>query len=308
MTIADKISDSFLRLFSDKKIRAIEKFAVIFALFGFMMHLLIIFLSDIGIINHAAFNQPSGNYISAIYTPFSFLLIYEVFLFLVYLPKSFTKSIGKQYEIMSLIVLRRIFKDISFFDMKHLSGFLDNNTDLLFDMLSILVLFFLIGIFYRLKKRQPHVESEGDIKNFVTVKRVISMMLVPVLVVMALFSFGNWFWEVITYREFQQFPLSDINNVFYDIFFSILIFVDVFILIISFLYTHYYSQLVRNSGFVISTILIRISFTAPHLTSLFLVELSVIFGVLILLIYNFFLKEEGKGDQEESDLISQTTP
>jgi hypothetical protein len=306
MTIASWILKVFDRIFSEKSVRSIEKYAVYFALFGFLVHLLLIFLWNIDMINHAAFDKFSGDYISAIYTPFSFLLIFEVFLLLVYLPKSFTKSIGKQYEIMLLLVLRRIFKDISYFDMKHLTDNLTNNRELLFDMLSVLFLFFLIGIFYRLKKKQPFVESCGDIQNFILIKKAISIIMVPVMLIMVLFSFGNWFWEMISFHELQAFPMTDINNVFYDTFFTILIFIDVFILIISFLYTHYYSQLVRNSGFVISTVLIRLSFSAPHLTNLFLIELSVIFGVLILLIYNFFVKEEDSRGSENPKIITQT--
>ena len=74
------------------------------SLIGFLIHLFLIFLFNNGYLNYPVFNDFSGNYITAIYTPFSFLLIYEVFLFLIYLPKSFTKSIGKQYEIISIIV------------------------------------------------------------------------------------------------------------------------------------------------------------------------------------------------------------
>jgi hypothetical protein len=82
--------------------------------------------------------------------------------------------------------------------------------------------------------------------------------------------------------------------VFFDVFFALLIFVDVFILIISFLYTHYYSQLIRNSGFIISTILIRFSFSTSSYTNLFLIIISVVFGVLILLLYNFFIRFDEK--------------
>lgn len=302
MISSEKISQFYNRMFCDKNIKIIEKYAVIFALIGFFTHLIIIFLWNINAINHAAFKGFSGNYISAIYTPFSFLLIYEVFLLIVYLPKSFTKSIGKQYEIMLLIVLRRIFKDITYLEMQNLTEYLANNRELLLDMVSVLFLFFLIAIFYRLKQRQPRVDGCGDMRNFIQMKKVISLLMVPVMVMLILISFGGWFWELITYHELQKFPLTDINNVFYEVFFTILIFIDVFILIISFLYTHYYSQLVRNSGFIISTILIRISFSTPHLTNLFLIEASVIFGVLILLIYNFFIKEEAKRSQEELDL------
>ena len=52
------------------------------------------------------------NPISGIYTPFSIILYYEIFLLIYYLPRSFTTSILKQFEIISLIVIRRIFYDI----------------------------------------------------------------------------------------------------------------------------------------------------------------------------------------------------
>jgi len=78
----------------------------------------------------------------------------------------------------------------------------------------------------------------------------------------------------------------DINNVFFNEFFSILILADVFILLLSFQYTEQYSQLIRNTGFVICTILIRLSFGAPALTNVLLIISSVIFGLLILSIYN----------------------
>jgi hypothetical protein len=40
------------------------------------------------------------NYLSAIYTPFSFILFYEVLMLIGALPKSTTQSIAKQYEIV----------------------------------------------------------------------------------------------------------------------------------------------------------------------------------------------------------------
>lgn len=296
-SILDKTSDWFTRLFSDKTIHKIEAIVVIFALAGFLIHLLMIALHNYGFLTHPIFDNLSANYLSALYTPFSFLLIYEVFLFLIFLPKSFTKSIGKQYEIISLIVLRKIFKDISHFDMSHLTENLHEESELLIDMAGILLLFFLISVFYHLKKKQPATESCSNIKTFVAIKRMISLMLLPVLIGLALFSFGQWFWAVSNYSAAHHNIIPDINNVFYDTFFSILIYVDVFVLIISFLFTRYYSQLVRNSGFIISTVLIRLSFSAPQLTNTSLILASVLFGVLILLIYNFFIKADDKKDK-----------
>ena len=294
-----KTSNVYTTIFSGPNIHRIERIVVYFALLGFLIHLFIIFLWNLDWIDHPFFNQFSENYISAIYTPFSFLLIYEVFLFLIYLPKSFTRSIGKQYEIISLIVLRRIFKDISHLDIKNLTENISENADLLTDMLGVLVLFFLIGIFYHLKKRQPIADSCSDVKSFIAIKRLISMALVPLLIGLAIYSFGDWAVELFRDNPSNIHLQTDINHVFYDVFFSVLIFVDVFILIISFLYTNYYSQLMRNSGFIISTILIRLSFTASHLTNILLIVVSVIFGVLMLLLYNYFIRFDDKQIEPE---------
>ncbi len=83
-----------------------------------------------------------------------------------------------------------------------------------------------------------------------------------------------------------------VNEVFYTTFFSILIIADVFILLLSFLYTERYSQIMRNTGFIICTILIRLSFSSTGLTNLLLIVSSVIFGLLILKIYSLMNRIE----------------
>ena len=78
---------------------------------------------------------------------------------------------------------------------------------------------------------------------------------------------------------------QDINAVFYNEFFTILILADVFILLLSFQYTERYSQLIRNTGFIICTILIRLSFSTSGLTNILLIASSVLFGLIILKTY-----------------------
>tara|TARA_B100001057_G_C22117792_1_gene669582 strand:- start:99 stop:401 length:303 start_codon:yes stop_codon:yes gene_type:complete len=84
---------------------------------------------------------------------------------------------------------------------------------------------------------------------------------------------------------------ANIDYLFFVDFFTILILVDVFILLVSFQYTERYSQLIRNTGFIISTILLRLSFSAGGLTSLLLLVSGIVFGLIILLIYNNMEKE-----------------
>ena len=64
---------------------------------------------------------------------FSFILVYEAFLLIYYLPRSFTTSVAKQYEIISLILIRKIFKDIPEVDLNENWISNENNIQLIYD-------------------------------------------------------------------------------------------------------------------------------------------------------------------------------
>ena len=112
--------------------------------------------------------------------------------------------------------------------------------------------------------------------------------MLPILVIICIVSFSKWFNGVFIVDSIDQ----NLNYLFFNEFFTLLILVDVFILLLSFQYTERYSQLIRNTGFIISTILLRLSFQAMGLTSLILIISGIVFGLLILLIYNSIEKEK----------------
>ena len=108
--LSEKLYQKFLSKETKEKS---EKMILWIALVSFITHLLIIGLIQLDII---AIEEPSNllkNPIAAIYTPFSFILVYEVYLLIYYLPKSTSIYISKQYEIIALIIIRRLFKDLS---------------------------------------------------------------------------------------------------------------------------------------------------------------------------------------------------
>jgi NADH:ubiquinone oxidoreductase subunit 4 (subunit M) len=100
-------------------------------------------------------------------------------------------------------------------------------------------------------------------------------------------SFYDWFNVMFSNEPFDD----NLNYLFFVDFFTILILVDVFILLISFQYTERYSQLIRNTGFIISTILLRLSFSVTGLSSTVLLVSGIIFGLIILAIYNQMEKQ-----------------
>jgi hypothetical protein len=83
---------------------------------------------------------------------------------------------------------------------------------------------------------------------------------------------------------------KNINNIFFEQFFTVLIFADVILLLFSFFHTDEFHKVIRNSGFVISTILLRISFSVTGLLNTALIVAAILFGLLILLIHNRFEK------------------
>ena len=129
--------------------------------------------------------------------------------------------------------------------------------------------------------RLPKKPINPNIQSFVASKKIVSLILLPILIITSFISIYQWI-----YGLFYLKITSDINSIFYNEFFTILILADVLILLLSFQYTERYSQLIRNTGFVICTILIRLSFGVSGLTNVLLIISSVAFGLVILNIYN----------------------
>ena len=288
LKIGSKVFDG---IFSEKNRKIIESFTIWSATIGFIFHLSLVLLNNYSIINIGNESLLLTNPVSAIYTPFSIILYYEIFLLIYFLPRSFTTSILKQFEIISLIIIRRIFYDIPKLDLD--SGNWFNNPDNLqitYDLICILILFFLIYLFNLVKSRIENKKGNKSITKFIDSKKIISIALIPVM--LCLFIIGIYNWYSIGMDSNFASSFYYVNEVFYNTFFSILIIADVFILLLSFLYTERYSQIMRNTGFIICTILIRLSFSSTGLTNLLLIVSSVLFGLLILKIYSLMNKIE----------------
>ena len=293
--------DFFHKLFLSPNTRSrIEKIFLIIALLSFFVHLIIILLVNFDLIS---LNQSSSlleSPISSIYTPFSFILVYEVYLLIYYLPQSLTTYINKQYEIILLIIMRRLFKDLS--NLKISPDWLTIKYDLQFtyDIVTSLLLFLLIFLFYKqsLKKDTKLDNDDAELEKtlrYTKIKKYIASVLVPVVLILAIYSFASWIIEAYVSIEKSGESFQNINNLFFDQFFTVLVIVDVVLLLVSFFYTDKFHLIIRNSGFIISTILIRLSFSTEGLMNNILVIVAVLFGLLILLIYNKFEKNYALG-------------
>lgn len=298
MTAKKRILPFLFRALLSEATRArVEKIILNIALLSFFVHLIIIYLKKFDLIFIDSNSPLLTNPIAAIYTPFSFILIFEVYLLIYYLPKSFTTYITKQYEIITLIIIRKLFKDLSSLELS--SDWFEIKGDLKFtyDIVASLILFYLIFQFqkYGKQKSEEKAELKPLIQSFVKKKKLIALFLVPLFFIMASSTLIEWF-AGISYSSAHLPSLVSINNLFFDQFFTILILVDVVLLLISFFYTNQFHKIMRNSGFIISTILIRMSFGVSGLINIVLIVVAVLFGLMIIIIHNKYERDALKNN------------
>jgi len=189
-----------------------------------------------------------------------------------------------------------LFKDLSELSLSPNWFNIKNDIQFTYDLVASVILFYLIYLFHiqrskiyrKVDERKFHVVS---ISKFINAKKWISTALVPILFIIAIYSFLNWGIGVFQPYEAGIISFKNINNIFFEQFFNILIIADVILLLFSFFHTDKFHKVIRNSGFIISTILIRISFSVSGIINTILIITAILFGLLVLVIHNKFEKQ-----------------
>ena len=272
----------FDKHFNAKSVRKVELLILRFAVLAFLIHLFIIFLGN----NFLYFKSLEHSYLKAIYTPFSFILFYEVFLLVIIIPKSISEFIGKQFEVITLITLRSFFHDIADLDLKNSINI--NNPEfisLLYDLIASLIMLSLTILYYKIYQNNRKSEIVNELNNFINIKKLVSLSMILILFLLSISSFFIWGKEMLRALELKQ-NYPDPNTVFYADFFSIMIFVDVLLLIISFIYHFSFFTIFRNASFIITTILIRLSLTIEKPMNYIKILIGFLFSIISFYLYS----------------------
>ena len=275
----------FLGKEADDKVRA---GVLVFSVLAFITHLLIYFLYQIEVITingeaKTLVNSP----LSSLYTPFSILLTYETYQLIRTLPSSFSNSVGKQYEVVTLLVVRDVFKRLADFSTDD-EWAIDGELGLiLLECMAFLILFF-TALSYRRSSDVSEISrvDDSELDSFVHSKRIISLMLFVAFLAMAAYSFGTWTISVLDGKGGVD------REIFFSDFFTILILADILILLLSYRFTVDFANLARNTGFILSTVILRVAIGAPGVSAVVLFTLSGILGLAILRISSEFVKDK----------------
>jgi cytochrome b subunit of formate dehydrogenase len=88
------------------------------------------------------------------------------------------------------------------------------------------------------------------------------------------------------------------TTTFYNDLFTVMIFTDVLVLILSLVVSGRYEMVFRNAAFVASIILIRLSLTEPNPYGELLTLLAMAFGIVTVLVFNFHMRIQSASGKE----------
>ncbi|NPD45330.1 hypothetical protein [Lentimicrobium sp. S6] len=190
------------------------------------------------------------NIFQSIQISFSLLLLIEVVGLVFTLSNSVSSSLVKQLEILSLILLRSAFKQFGeFYEQNNWADF-EPVISMLSDAFGAMAIFIIILLINKTLKHTPITDDPESQTRFIMFKKVTSLILFMVFLTSGIY-------DIILYLQHSQ--AFD----FFKNFYTILIFADIFLVLLSLRYNYSYIVVFRNSAFAVATIIIRMALSAP---------------------------------------------
>jgi hypothetical protein len=204
------------------------------------------------------------------------LLAYEVMGLVFGLATSFTVAAGKQFEIFSLILLRQsleafgeMHEPLAWPEMR------EHVVDILSGAAGALVIFVVVGFYYGVQRHQPLTPDVKDRRSFIAAKKVLALVLLVVFSALAVRSvLGTMLgWE---------------SHLFFEPFYTLLVFADILVVLLSMRYSASYPVVFRNSGLALATVMLRMALVAPPVAGAVLGSVAAVFALALTRAYNLF--------------------
>ena len=282
------------RIFSERNKTALKHLVIRLGIAGFGLHLLLIFLAKTLAHPPALIAGAGENYLVAISTPFNFILFYEVVTLIGALHESTTRSIAYQFEIVSLIFIREVFKDIAeAAEMVTRHTLTLEALPLFVDMWAGFLMYLLVAIFQHVAHGSAgHMGKAAPSLarlRFVAQKKAVALGLGALLLTMAAYNIGLFGMDVFREVTTGSTGLAHVTT-FYNDLFTVMIFTDVLILILSIVVSGHYEFVFRSAAFVVSIVLIRFALTEGYPYGAPLAILAMVFGIMVLIVFNYHMK------------------
>ena len=274
LTLAERTFDRLERIWEGAHVQRVVGSAIVGS---FLLGLALIEANRRGWLPEAIGQQLPTSHFHAVAFAFVLVLLAEIVGMVFSLGRSVANSVGKQFEVLSLILLRQSFKELTgFAEPVSWAHAIAAIGPMLAFAAGALLVFVGVTFYYRLQRHQSITPDAAERSSFIAAKKLIGLLLFASIVLLGV----DAVWRV--GEASSGFP-------FFDSLYTLLIFTDILIVLISLRTASRYEIVFRNSGFAASTVFVRISLTAPPYLSVALGVFAVTFACGVTLAYNFFL-------------------
>lgn len=269
----------------DKTQRAVAGFLVVI----FILGLITIELKRQGIITGPIGDKIPTSHYMAINLAFTLVLILEVVSLIFTLPCSISKAVGKQFEILALILLRSAFKALADFpEPITITGHEQELWIILTDGGGAVVIFALLGVYTLLRRHLDDTVRKGEpLFKFVAAKKLVALFMLAIFI-------GMGIQNCILFLQGHQ------PHHFFQKFYTVLIFSDIMLVLIAQRFLPEFRAVFRNSGFALATLLIRLALTAPPYYNVAIGICSAVFACLLTLVYNTFYSSSSRFSRKKA--------
>lgn len=219
-------------------------------------------------------------HLGAVSVVFTFLLVLEVASLVFALARSVADSLGKQFELLALILIREAFVEfghtnepIEWVELAPAVPYI------VADMLGALAVFALLVLYYRVQRHRAITTVERDRASFICAKKAVSLLLLAAFLTLGLATL------VMRAR-------GDAPPPFFATFYTILVLSDVLLVLVSLRYSTTFGIVFRNAAFTAATVLIRLALSAPGFVNVALGVGATAFALATSLVYNAWEVEE----------------
>lgn len=215
------------------------------------------------------------NHLAAIGIALTLLLVIEVMGLVFSMVHSVSTSVGRQLEILSLILLRNVFKEISHHNPLSWESLEGSMAGIGAAVAGALVIFGLLALYYRVKKDATLDGDEEDRQSFIAAKKCIALGLLAAFHLIALRS-------LIGYATGTPVPPA------FETVYTLLVLSNILIVLLSLRHGHNYRVAFRNSGFAVVTVLILIALVAPPVWSAAIGTFAALFALATFWLFGMF--------------------
>lgn len=195
------------------------------------------------------------NHFYSIHLAFTLILGLEVMSLILVIPNSLSEAMGKQFQILTLILLRNAFEELSI---------LPEPVSVAEDMWPAVIIgvsgagafcvFLCLGLYKRIVRLHHFISSTELRMHYVMSKKILALTLFIIFLSIAA-------------RDLVVFIRTGENSHFFETVYTVLIFADITMVLIAQRYMPNFYAVFRNSGFVIGTLLMRLALSATPLWS-----------------------------------------